>query len=216
MIRSKRNWMKILIIAISVALLWYFNHKYLNLTPEVFREWILSWGVWAPIVFIVLYGLRPFVLFPSSVFAITSGLAFGLYYGCMYTYIGSLSGGLMTYLAVRWIGKRAMKKEWKGKYQKVQEGIKEKGFIYVLILRLLPILNYDLVSYLTAAANVRFRDYAAATAIGIIPGTLAYTYIGSSVAHTGMKEILISSIILIILIVLPVVTRKRWQKKLGL
>lgn len=216
MIRNKRKLGKYLIILIIVGSLWYINHRYLNLTPERFRSWILSWGVWAPLIFIGLYALRPFVLFPSSVFAITSGLAFGLYWGCLYTYIGSLSGGLVTFLAIRWIGKGKVKKEWKGNYQKIQEGIQQRGFVYVLILRLLPILNYDLVSYLTSMANVKFKDYAAATAIGILPGTLAYTYLGASVAHTGMKEILISSIIIITLIVLPVVTRKRWQKKLGL
>ncbi|WP_062235182.1 TVP38/TMEM64 family protein [Fictibacillus sp. FJAT-27399] len=216
MIRNKKRIMNYLIILSLAVCLLYINHRYLNLTPERFRGWILSWGVWAPIVYIALYAFRPFVLFPSSVFAVTSGLAFGLYWGCLYTYLGSLSGGLMTFLAVKWIGKKSVKKEWKGNYQKIQEGIKQRGFIYVLILRLLPILNYDLVSYLTAAANVKFKDYAAATAIGIIPGTLAYTYIGASVANTGMKEILISSIIIITLIILPVVTRKRWQKKLGL
>ncbi|MED2972660.1 TVP38/TMEM64 family protein [Fictibacillus sp. B-59209] len=216
MIRNKKRIMNYLIILSLAGCLLYINQRYLNLTPERFRGWILSWGVWAPIVYIALYAFRPFVLFPSSVFAVTSGLAFGLYWGCLYTYLGSLSGGLMTFLAVKWIGKKSVKKEWKGNYQKIQEGIKQRGFIYVLILRLLPILNYDLVSYLTAAANVKFKDYAAATAIGIIPGTLAYTYIGASVANTGMKEILISSIIIITLIILPVVTRKRWQKKLGL
>ncbi|MFC0188369.1 TVP38/TMEM64 family protein [Fictibacillus aquaticus] len=213
--KYKRLLAALLLIAAGCAL--YFIHtKYFHISPKTFKEWILSWGWSAPAVFILLYAFRPFVLFPSSVFAMTAGLAFGFGWGSVYTYCGSLAGGLMTYIAVSKFGSFKKADQWEGRYGKVRENIKKEGFLYVLLLRLLPVLNYDLVSYLTSVSKVKFRDYALATAIGIIPGTLAYTYFGTSVTSGNKGAIWAGVGVLLVLVGVPILFKKRMQKKLGL
>ncbi|MFC7371154.1 TVP38/TMEM64 family protein [Fictibacillus iocasae] len=212
---KKRVLAACLLVCAGLAL-YVVHDKYFHISPKDFKNWILSWGWAAPAVFIILYAFRPFVLFPSSVFAMTAGLAFGFGWGSLYTYCGSLAGGLLTYLAVSRFGTFKKAGQWEGKYSKIRENIKKEGFIYVLLLRLLPVLNYDLVSYLTSVSKVRFRDYALATAVGIIPGTLAYTYFGTSVTSGNKGAVWAGVGVLLVLVGIPILLKKRMQKKIGL
>jgi uncharacterized membrane protein YdjX (TVP38/TMEM64 family) len=188
-----RKWLAIMLgAAILIILVLWLQKNYKGFSPEEFRNWITQWGLLAPFLFILLYTLRPFVLFPSSIFAITSGLSFGFYWGCLITYLGSLGGGLITYYAINRLGRFKKSEQWKNeRYKKIRSNIEREGFRYVLLLRLLPVLNYDLVSYLTSMTNVKFKDYAIATAIGIIPGTIAYTYLGTSMTSGSNKSFLL-------------------------
>ncbi|MBY6035601.1 TVP38/TMEM64 family protein [Fictibacillus nanhaiensis] len=203
--------------AILILLVMWLQKNYKGFSPEEFRTWIMQWGWLAPFLFVLLYTVRPFVLFPSSIFAITSGLSFGFYWGCLYTYLGSLGGGLVTYYTINSLGRFKKSKQWKNKrYEKIRSNIEREGFRYVLLLRLLPVLNYDLVSYLTSMTKIQFKDYAIATAIGIIPGTIAYTYLGTSMTSESKEVVWIGTTLLFILVGLPMVFKKKMKAKIGL
>ncbi|MFE1244027.1 TVP38/TMEM64 family protein [Fictibacillus sp. NPDC058756] len=213
-----KKWLFIMIsAAILVLLVLWLQKNYKGFSPEEFRNWIMQWGLLAPFLFILLYTVRPFVLFPSSIFAITSGLSFGFYWGCLYTYLGSLGGGLVTYYAVNRLGRFKKSNQWKNeRYNKIRSNIEREGFRYVLLLRLLPVLNYDLVSYLTSITKVKFKDYAIATAIGIIPGTIAYTYLGTSMTSQSKEVIWIGTTLLFVIVGLPLVFKKKMKARIGL
>ncbi|WP_264191106.1 TVP38/TMEM64 family protein [Fictibacillus halophilus] len=213
-----KKWLFIMFsLAILILLIVWLQKNYKGFSPEEFRNWIMQWGLLAPFLFILLYTLRPFVLFPSSIFAITSGLSFGFYWGCLYTYLGSLGGGLITYYAVNRLGRFKKSKQWKNeRYNKIRSNIEREGFRYVLLLRLLPVLNYDLVSYLTSITKVKFKDYAIATAIGIIPGTIAYTYLGTSMTSQSKEVIWIGTTLLFVIVGLPLIFKKKMKARIGL
>jgi uncharacterized membrane protein YdjX (TVP38/TMEM64 family) len=213
-----KKWLIIMLCAaILILFVLWLQKNYKGFSPEEFRNWIMQWGLLAPFFFIVLYTLRPFVLFPSSIFAITSGLSFGFYWGCLFTYLGSLGGGLMTYYVINRLGRFKKSEQWKNeRYKKIRSNIEREGFRYVLLLRLLPVLNYDLVSYLTSITKVKFKDYAIATAIGIIPGTIAYTYLGSSMSSGSKQVIWIGTTLLFVIVGLPLVLKKKMKAKIGL
>jgi uncharacterized membrane protein YdjX (TVP38/TMEM64 family) len=216
--KINKKWLIIMLCTlVIITLLYWLQKNYKQFSPKDFRDWIMQWGLLAPILFIVLYTLRPFVLFPSSIFAITSGLSFGFYWGCIYTYLGSLGGGLVTYFAINRLGRFRKNKQWKNeRYEKIRSNIENEGFRYVLLLRLLPVLNYDLVSYLTSITSIKFKDYAIATAIGIIPGTLAYTYLGTSMTAGSKEVVWIGTTLLFILVGVPLVLKRRMKAKIGL
>jgi uncharacterized membrane protein YdjX (TVP38/TMEM64 family) len=216
--KINKKWLLILLIAVIViVLILWLQKNYKGFSPEEFRNWIMQWGLLAPFLFILLYTLRPFVLFPSSIFAITSGLSFGFYWGCVYTYLGSLGGGLVTYYAINRFGKFKQNKQWKNeRYEKIRSNIEREGLRYVLLLRLLPVLNFDVVSYLTSITKIKFKDYAIATAIGIIPGTIAYTYLGTSMTSGSKEVVWIGTTLLFVIVGLPLVFKKKMKAKVGL
>lgn len=216
--RITKKWLIIMLsAAILILFVLWLQKNYKGFRPEEFRNWIMQWGLLAPFLFILLYTVRPFVLFPSSIFAITSGLSFGFYWGCLYTYLGSLGGGLVTYYAINRLGRFKKSKQWKNEsYNKIRSNIEREGFRYVLLLRLLPVLNYDLVSYLTSITKVKFKDYAFATSIGIIPGTIAYTYLGTSMTSQSKEVAWIGTTLLFVIVGLPLIFKKKMKARMGL
>ena len=92
---TKKNWIKGILLAIIVGSLLYINHNYLNISPEGIRKWILSFGIFSPIIYVVLYTIRPLILFPASILSLAAGLAFGAIWGTVYTIIGATLGAIV-------------------------------------------------------------------------------------------------------------------------
>ncbi|SDN34439.1 TVP38/TMEM64 family protein [Alkalicoccus daliensis] len=200
-----------LILFILIAL-YYINTTYLNLEAEELQNFLLSFGILAPVIFILLFSIRPFLLFPSSVLAIAGGLAFGPFIGPLVTYIGSLAGGILSFLFIRKVRKK--KTEGEGtKRELIKKRIEENGLFYIVSLRIIPVINFDLVSYLAALSTVRFKTYAAATMIGIIPGTIAFNLLGASLADLSPGLIAVTALMFAIALSIPVYVRHLLRKR---
>lgn len=200
------------IIALVGVLIW-FSRSYLSFRVEDIRDWILSFGVLAPIVYIVIYTIRPLIFFPASVLSIAGGLAFGSLFGTIYTVLGATSGAVLSFLVARKLGKSIANKDWQGKGRKIQEQLEKNGFFYVLFFRFVPIFNFDLISYSAGLSKVKFSSFLFGTLIGIIPGTFAYNFLGSSLVSGDPLIIGAAVIVFILLSVIPILVRKKYTKK---
>lgn len=200
---------------LAVALVIWLSRSVFDVNAEDLRNWILSFGLWAPLVYIIAYTIRPLIFFPASVLSIAGGLAFGAWMGTLYTIIGATLGAALSFIVAKTVGKSLVKKQWTGNAAKIQTQMEQNGFLYVLLFRLIPVINFDLVSYLAAIAKVRFVPFALATLIGIIPGTFAYNFLGSSFVSGNPQIIAAAVAVFIVLTVVPILIRNRWAKKNG-
>ncbi|MDZ5713168.1 TVP38/TMEM64 family protein [Jeotgalibacillus haloalkalitolerans] len=211
---------KTITAAVSVCLiaifLFWFNRTYLNVSPTDIQQWIQSIGWWGPLLFIVIYAFRPIILFPASILSIAGGLAFGAIFGFIYTMIGAVLSAIVAYLIARRFNHSFIKKIQDPRVQLVTAKMEEKGFLYVLLLRLAPLLNFDLVSYSAGLANVKLKAFTLATIIGILPGTFGYIFLGSSLAEGDMRVILLGLTFFVVVITIPIIFRKRMAVWLGL
>ncbi|UTR14843.1 TVP38/TMEM64 family protein [Salipaludibacillus sp. LMS25] len=205
--------LKIVAVLTLIGILIYFNNTHLKLHPDQIQRTVLSFGIWAPIMFIIIFSLRPFVLFPSSVLAIAGGLSFGPVLGPLVTYVGSLSGAIVSFLVVRKLGGRLNQKEWQGRGKSLQKNIESNGFYYVMALRIIPVINFDFVSYLSALSRISFYKYVGATMLGIIPGTLAFNLLGASFVDLSLHMILLTTFMFIVALAIPIIIRKVMKKK---
>lgn len=203
----------ILLLMIIGGLIW-FSRSYLNINPTDIKEWILSFGMWAPILYILLYTIRPLIFFPASVLSITGGLAFGALMGTVYTVIGATLGAVVAFLVAKKLGTGLIKqKDGAGKVEQIQRQLEKNGFIYVLIFRLLPIFNFDLISYAAGLSKVRLLPFFLATLIGIIPGTFTYNFLGSSIVSKDPRIIIGAVTVFVVLTIVPWYIQKRWKAK---
>ncbi len=201
--------------ALAIVLVIWLSRSVFDVNAEGLRNWILSFGLWAPLVYIIAYTIRPLIFFPASVLSIAGGLAFGAWMGTLYTIIGATLGAALSFVVAKTVGKSLVKKQWTGNAAKIQTQMEQNGFLYVLLFRLIPVINFDLVSYLAAIAKVRFVPFALATLIGIIPGTFAYNFLGSSFVSGNPQIIAAAVAVFIVLTVVPILIRNRWAKKNG-
>lgn len=200
------------LITLILAVLYYANTTYLNLEAEEVQTFLLSFGILGPVIFILLFCIRPFLLFPSSVLAVAGGLAFGPFIGPLVTYIGSLSGGILSFLFIRKVRRKNTASEG-AKRDLIKKRIDENGLFYIVSLRIIPVINFDLVSYLAALSTVRFKTYAGATMIGIIPGTIAFNLLGASMAELSAGLIAVTILMFAIALSIPVYVRYLLRKR---
>ncbi len=154
-------------------------------SPEKIRDQVLAFGPWGPVIYVILFTFVPLTLFPDAVLAIASGMTFGMYKGFLLTWLGALLGGSLAFWLARVIGQEAREKLQKRMGHKPHEVPHMKGFLSVLVLRLVPLVPFDVVSYGAGLSHVRYRDFLLGTAIGIIPGVCVYVNLGDKLIDCG-------------------------------
>lgn len=137
----------------------------------------LSWGI-----FILSYTLAPVLLIPGSLLTLGAGFLFGLPVGVALVWVGSLSGASAAFfvgrfLARDWVAKTAAKTP---AFAALDKATRHEGFVIVLLTRLSPLFPFNLLNYLLGLTAVRFRDYWLASSIGMLPGIVVYTYLGTA------------------------------------
>ncbi|QDY45323.1 TVP38/TMEM64 family protein [Planococcus glaciei] len=199
---------KWLLVAFAVGAAVWFSRSVLQFDVDSLRSWILSFGLWAPVVYIAAYTIRPLLFFPASILSLAGGLAFGAWMGTLYTVIGASLGAFLSFFVARKLGGLG-KTKWTGSAGKIQSQMEQNGFFYVLLFRLFPGLSFDLVSYAAGVAKVRFSSFALATVIGIIPGTFALNFLGSSFISGNPKMVILGIIVFSIVAGIPLAVQKR-------
>lgn len=181
-------------------------------SPEYFKNYIQSFGIFAPIVFIILFTLVPLTLFPDSILAIAGGMIFGITKGSVYIIIGAVCGGSLSFFISRLLGKGFVNKLIKKDINKLDNNIKENGFILILLLRLIPLFPFDIISYSAGLSKIRYKDFILATVLGVIPGVLVYANLGDKSTEIGSKGFYISIALLILLFVSSIYLKKHAKK----
>jgi uncharacterized membrane protein YdjX (TVP38/TMEM64 family) len=196
------------IIAVIVGVLLWLDFSYLKITPDTIRSAVLSFGWVSPFIYIFLYIVRPFVLFPSSILAIAGGLAFGTIFALIYTVIGELLGALLSFLFARKIGRSFFRGKNDPRLAKLENAMARRGFMAVLLLRMTPIVPFDLVSYAAGIARVSVKAFTLATFIGALPGTFVYSFMGSSIMSGSWKRYVVAGAVYAASITLSLLLRK--------
>ncbi|RSK27570.1 TVP38/TMEM64 family protein [Bacillus sp. HMF5848] len=203
-----------IVLLIIIGLIW-FNNSYLNVKPDMIREWILSFGVFAPVIFILIYSIRPLILFPASILSLAAGLAFGAFWGTIYTIVGATAGAILAFFLARVLGSKFVKGRWKGKGKAIETQLEKNGFLYVLLLRFIPLFNFDMISYISGLSKVRFTHFLVATVIGMIPATFAYNFLGSSLLASSWWVLGLALLVFVAFAILPVMASSSLREKLG-
>ncbi|MBM7094522.1 MULTISPECIES: TVP38/TMEM64 family protein [Alteribacter] len=209
----KKIAVRMIVILAAVYLVYFLNQSFFRIDPDSIRSWILSFGILAPLLYIFIFAIRPLTLFPASVLAVAGGLSFGPFFAPLFTYVGSLLGATLSFWLARKLGKKVAKREWKGKAEVLQDRVEKHGFFYVLVLRILPVVNFDLVSYLSGISRIKFKTYIGATMCGIIPGTFAFTFLGASFVDGDWRMILVTIFTFLVAFLIPVYVRSKLGKR---
>ena len=152
-------------------------------TPQQLQEAVSRCGNWAALAYIGLFALLPAIFFPVAVLALAGGLLFGLVWGSLYTFLGAILNCTLMFLLARYAGRekverlmaRKLSPVWQSRLQSLNSS---GGFLLLIILRLIPAVPYNLINYAFGLTAMSYRTYILASAIGIIPGTLAFINIG--------------------------------------
>jgi uncharacterized membrane protein YdjX (TVP38/TMEM64 family) len=177
--------LKLAVIALLVGgSLWLlFAHAEWFEDPAQVKVEVLRFGVWGPLVFMLLYAVGPSFLVPGAVMTIAGGLAFGTAWGSVYSLIGADVGALVAFAAGRFLGKSFVQSVVGERFHEMLEKIAKHGFQIIFYLRIVPVIPYNALNLLAGASPISFRDYFWASMIGMIPGTILFAFLGDALWH---------------------------------
>ena len=144
------------------------------------RDYILSFGLWAPIASCFLMVLQALVApVPSFLVTFANGLAFGVFWGWMLSLFGHVLAAAVCFWISRALG-RVPVEVLVGRtgLQSADRWFTRWGMYAVFVGRLVPGVAFDVISYAAGLTRMRFRNFLVATALGIFPQTFLYSYLG--------------------------------------
>jgi len=182
-LRKKQKWIVLACWLLAFAAYQWYAWQH-DLSPlDVVRRLIdfFSAGFYGPLIFILIYILRPLLLFPATLLTIAAGFVFGPILGVILIVIGSNASALLAYAIGRFFGRGFLAENGSaGIVQRYTTRLREHSFETIFIMRLI-FLPYDLVNYLAGFLRIHWLPFIVATALGALPGTLAFTLFGASI-----------------------------------
>ena len=156
-------------------------------------DWIEAGAGWAQgqgaaglLVFAALYAVATVFAIPGSALTLIAGGAFGAAAGLVAVWLGATAGLALAFLAARRLARERVARWLAGKpsFAAVDRAVAAEGWKIVFLTRLTPVFPFTVLNYAYGLTGVGFGGYFVASATGILPGTLLYIYLGSSVART--------------------------------
>lgn len=205
---------KLLISTLIILTIGFIIYKVyiMDIDTNDIKIYVDSFGNMSAVVYIIMFALVPLTLFPDSILAIAGGLVFGLVRGYIYTTIGALIGGSISFYISRKLGRNVVKKLTNEKLDNVENMINERGFFIVFMLRLIPLFPFDIISYGAGLTSIKYKDFILATFVGTIPGILVFTNIGAESVNVGSNSFYASIAALILLLVVSIFLKNKFLR----
>lgn len=157
-------------IILMISMVVYFKLYNLNNVQQI----ISSKGRLAPIIFFILCILRPIMLLPIGLFSVLGGIMFGAIKGTILTVLASVIGSVIAYYIALFLGADFFVSYF-GKSINKYNLENKNAFKITFLMRVIPILPCDFVSYICGLSKINLFKYILGTFLGIIPGTYIYS-----------------------------------------
>lgn len=165
-------------------------------------------------IFVLIYIVQTTLSLPgATMMTLTAGFLFGSLWGPLYVNLGATIGATLAFLAARYLFQDWVEQRFGDRLSQLQGGFAKNAFSYLLTLRLIPLFPFFLVNLLSGLTRVTVGTYVAATALGILPGSLVYAFAGqqlgtlNSLSELASPRFLLAVSLLGLLLLVPVVYR---------
>jgi uncharacterized membrane protein YdjX (TVP38/TMEM64 family) len=165
----------LLVFIVAAIMLVRFTPIKNYLTAQALGEFLDTAGVWAPVVFMIIYAVGVCLFVPGTLLTGLGAAIFGPYWGFVYVWIGAMVGSAAAFVIGRTLGREFAAGLIGDKLKKYDDAIARNGFATVLYLRLVY-FPFTPMNFGMGLTKVKFMDYIWGTGLGIIVGTFIFTF----------------------------------------
>ncbi|CAM2743034.1 putative integral inner membrane protein [Legionella steigerwaltii] len=211
---------RVIFIVLALVFLITTAFFFQNYSSEIIN-WVNHLGWFAPLLFLIIYCFATVMFLPTMVITLAGGALFGPFFGTLLNLLGATSGAAVSFLITRhlvydWFSQRKGKR-----LRKLISAVEQRGWMIVALLRLFPIVPFNIVNYGLGITAIKFRSYLMTTFIFLIPAEIVYTYFG----YAGMeallkqgafyknKEILIAGLVVVLLCIIKLLHLNNFRFK---
>ncbi len=147
--------------------------------------WLQQAGAAAPLLFIAGYAVATVLFVPGLVLTLAGGALFGPVLGTLCNLAGATLGATLAFLLARYLAGDWLAPRLGGRLARLRAGVEAEGWRFVAFVRLVPLFPFNLLNYALGLTRIPLRDYVLASAVCMLPGCVAYTWLG----HAGRQAL---------------------------
>lgn len=173
-----------LALIIAATAIWLaVNRNQLDVSE--FEARIRSLGLLAPFAHVVLFAVGTVLFLPGALFGLAGGALFGPAWGTLVNLLGASLGATAAFLLGRYVTGDPIRRMAGGRLDRLVTGVEAEGWRFVAFVRLVPIFPFNLLNYALGLTRIPLASYVIASAVCMLPGTFAYTWLG----HSGREAL---------------------------
>jgi uncharacterized membrane protein YdjX (TVP38/TMEM64 family) len=176
---GSRRWIKVVLLALLAVGALILVGRAVGQHVVTFVEWVDRLGTLAPLLFILGYAVATVAFLPGSILTLAAGAVFGIVQGVAYVFAGAVLGSTAAFLVGRYLARDWVESRIGGdaRFLAMDRSIGRQGLKLVTLLRLTPVMPYNLLNYALGLTRVRLSHYVLG-GFGMLPGTMLYVYSG--------------------------------------
>jgi uncharacterized membrane protein YdjX (TVP38/TMEM64 family)/rhodanese-related sulfurtransferase len=151
--------------------------------PAALEAQLRALGGWAQLGFIASFALATVLFVPGALFGLAGGALFGPVLGTVWNLVGGTLGATLAFLAARYLAADWVARKTAGRLRQLVEGVEAEGWRFVALMRLVPLVPFNLLNYALGLTRIRLTHYTLATLVCMAPGAAAYAWLG----HAGRQ-----------------------------
>lgn len=201
------------LVALLASGTWLASSGHLGVLadPERLRLWIEGLGPYAWMVLLLLLALNVVVSpIPSAPFLIATGAVYGPWLGSLIGLIGIQAGALVAFLIARHLGADAVRKLAGEKALQRLEGSQMTLAMIVLMSRVVPLVSFDVVSWVAGLTPLRTWLFTLANLLGITPMTVLMVLVGTGAVASDRDGALIAGSVIVVLLAIAAIFGRRY------
>ncbi len=147
-----------------------------------FEGTVARLGVWGGVLYGLAYTLGALLLVPGSLLTLGAGLLFGVVWGTVVVSVASTAAAALAFLIARYLARDRVARlaERNPRFGAIDRAIRAKGWTVVALLRLSPVVPFNVSNYLYGLTPVAFGPYVLASWIAMLPATVLYVWLGAA------------------------------------
>lgn len=164
----------VLLLALASLLALYHQHVH----PAMLADDLRHTGLFAPVIFVVLYALGALIFLPGLVFTLSAGALFGMFWGTVWSLAGATLGATLAFLIGRYLATGWIAQRLNGRLSRLLTRPETQNWRLVAFVRLVPVFPYNLINYVLGLTQIGLVTYVVTSALCMLPSVAAYTYVG--------------------------------------
>ena len=158
----------------------YLSLQTLREQHEALRSFVEGNLLIAVAAYVIIYALSTLFMVPGALWiTIAGGFLFGLVGGSAATVLGATLGATALFSVARTSIGEPLRQRAGPFLKKLEAGFREDALSYMFFLRFMPMVPFPVANIAPALLGAKARDFILSTFFGIMPGVIAYTWVGA-------------------------------------
>ena len=209
----------ILLLGLAAAWTWTPLRNWLNQDLLLYYTSYIAARKTAPLIVIGAFAAGGLMHFPLTLLIVATAVTFPPFQAFIYSMAGSLTSAAALYGLGWFFGRNAVRKFGGRRINQLSRKLAKGGIFTMVMIRIFPIGPFSFINFVAGASHIRLRDFLIGSAIGLLPGLVAITFLGGNLGtmlrHPRIAGFVLFAALVLLLIAVNILVRRWFERRRG-